>query len=94
MTAVLAMSDVMALALMAVAEERGLAIPDDISVIGYDDVPEAATAEPPLTTISQHVTERGRAAARIIFDPAPPRKETMPVDLVIRASTGPARPPR
>jgi DNA-binding LacI/PurR family transcriptional regulator len=93
-TAVLAMSDVMALALMAVAEERGLAIPDDISVIGYDDVPEAATAEPPLTTISQHVTERGRAAARIIFDPAPPRKETMPVDLVIRASTGPARPPR
>jgi len=93
-TAVLAMSDVLAMGMLAAARARGRAVPAELSVIGYDDVPEAAASAPPLTTISQRVQERGRLAARMIFDSGPPRKETAPVELVVRASTGPAPPPR
>lgn len=89
-TAVLAMSDVLALAAIAEARRRGLKVPEDLSVVGYDDVPEAALADPPLTTIAQPIVEKGRLAAQMIFDPGPPRKETLPVSLVVRSSTGPA----
>ena len=67
------------------------AAPRDLSVIGYDDVADAATSEPPLTTIRQPIAEKGRLAARMIFDAGPPRKEILPVELVVRGST--ARPP-
>jgi DNA-binding LacI/PurR family transcriptional regulator len=89
-TAVLAMSDVLALAMIGEAQRRGRDVPEDLSVVGYDDVPEAARAEPPLTTVAQPIVEKGRLAARMIFDPGPPRKETLPVRLVPRGSTGPA----
>ena len=89
-TAVLAMSDVLAMAAMEEARRRGLRVPEDLSVVGYDDVPEAARADPPLTTIAQPIVEKGRLAAHMIFDPGPPRKETLPVRLVVRGSTGPA----
>ena len=93
-TAVLAMSDVLALGAIAEARRRGLAVPGDVSVVGYDDVPEAARAEPPLTTIAQPTRRKGGIAAHMIFDPGPPRKEFLPVELVVRASTGPAPTPR
>ena len=93
-TAVLAMSDVLALGAIAEARRRGLAVPGDVSVIGYDDVPEAARAEPPLTTVAQPTSRKGRIAADMIFERGPPRKEFLPVELVVRASTGPAPPPR
>ena len=89
-TAVLAMSDVLAMAAMEEARRRGLRVPEDLSVVGYDDVPEAARAAPPLTTIAQPIVEKGRLAAHMIFDPGPPRKETLPVRLIVRGSTGPA----
>ncbi len=93
-TAVLAMSDVLAFGMIAVAQARGIAIPDDLSVVGYDDVPESARCAPPLTTISQQIQERGRLAAHMIFDDGPPRRETTPILLMIRGSTGSVRSPR
>lgn len=90
MTAALAMSDVLAMALIEEARRRGLRVPGDLSVVGYDDVQEAAQFDPPLTTIAQPTVEKGRIAARMIFDAAPPRKEILPVQLVLRGSTGPA----
>ena len=89
-TAVLAMSDVMALAAVAEARRRGRAVPDDLSVVGYDDVPEAARADPPLTTVAQPIAAKGRLAAHMIFDKGAPLKEFLPLELVVRGSTGPA----
>ncbi len=89
-TAILAMSDVLAVAAIAEARRRGRKVPEDLSVVGYDDVPEAARSDPPLTTIAQPIVEKGRLAAHMIFDPGPPRKEILPVELVLRASTAPA----
>jgi DNA-binding LacI/PurR family transcriptional regulator len=90
LTAVLAMSDVLALATYDAARARGLAVPLDLSVVGFDDVSEAACADPPLTTIAQPIAEKGRVAARMIFEAGPPRSEVLPVVFVERAST--ARP--
>jgi DNA-binding LacI/PurR family transcriptional regulator len=89
MTAMLAMSDVLALAALAEARKRGLDVPKNLSVVGFDDVPEAAASTPPLTTIAQPIVEKGRLAARMIFDAAEPRKELLRVSLVERASTAP-----
>jgi DNA-binding LacI/PurR family transcriptional regulator len=89
-TAVVCMSDVLALGMMEEARARGIAVPAQLSVIGFDDVPEAAAAAPPLTTVAQPVVEKGRLAAEMIFDRGPPRRELLPVDLVVRQSTGPA----
>ena len=93
-TAVLAMSDILAMAMIEEARRRGLGVPRDVSVVGYDDVQEAARCVPPLTTVAQPIVEKGRLAARMIFDPGPARKETLPVRLVVRQSTGPAPAPR
>jgi DNA-binding LacI/PurR family transcriptional regulator len=91
-TAILAMSDVLALAAVDAARARGLRVPQDLSVIGFDDVPDAATADPPLTTIAQPIVEKGRRAAKLIFEGGPPRTETLGVKLIERASTARPRP--
>ena len=90
-TAVLAMSDILALSVMTVAKERGLVVPRDLSVVGFDDIAEAAAASPPLTTINQPIVEKGRRAAHLIFDRGAPRKEVLPVELVVRGSTASPR---
>ena len=90
-TAVLAMSDVLALAVLDEARSRRLGVPTDLSVVGYDDVPEAAAAIPPLTTIAQPIEEKGRLAAQMIFDGGPPRREMLPVKLVVRGTTAAPR---
>jgi DNA-binding LacI/PurR family transcriptional regulator len=90
-TAVLAMSDVLAVAAMKVVKDRGLAVPADVSVVGFDDVAEAGRASPPLTTIHQPIAEKGRLAAHLIFDHRAPRKEILPVELIVRGSTAPPR---
>ena len=70
---------------------RGLKVPEDVSVVGFDGVPDGALCDPPLTTIAQPITEIGRRAARMILDyDGAVRRETMGVELVVRASTGPA----
>jgi len=87
LTAIIAMSDVLAIAAMEAARQRGLRVPEDLSVVGFDDIPEAALAIPPLTTIAQPIVEKGRRAATLIFERGTPGRETMKVKLVVRAST-------
>ncbi|HTE51467.1 MAG TPA: LacI family DNA-binding transcriptional regulator [Kofleriaceae bacterium] len=90
-TGVLCMSDVLALAVIEAARRRERRVPDDLSVVGFDDIPEAAAATPPLTTIAQPIADKGRRAAALIFEEAEPRSEVLPVRFVERGST--ARPP-
>lgn len=89
-TALLAMSDELALGAMAAAADAGLAVPGDVSIVGFDDVPAAADAHPPLTTVRQPHREKGRRAAELLLRPAATADEhRLPVELVVRASTGP-----
>jgi DNA-binding LacI/PurR family transcriptional regulator len=95
LTAILALSDQLALGFIEAAEERDLSVPEDLSVVGFDDVPEAATSSPPLTTVHQDHTEKGGWAGRLLV--AQLREEEteesglLPAGLVVRGSTG--RPP-
>jgi DNA-binding LacI/PurR family transcriptional regulator len=91
-TAILAMSDRVALATLDWLRERGVAVPRDVSVIGFDGVPEGATSNPPLTTVAQPMVEMGKKAVETIlsFD-GTIRRETLDVELVIRGSTAVAR---
>ena len=92
-TAILAMSDRHALAVLAEAKRREINVPKDLSVIGFDDAENAILVDPPLTTVAQPTTEKGRIAARILFEGGPPRQVVLPAKLVIRASTAPPRAP-
>lgn len=93
-TAVFAANDQMALGLLHAARELGLDVPGDLSVVGFDDIPEAAHFAPPLTTIRQNFVEIGRRAVAILL--AELRGETeidhqmVPAELMVRESTGPA----
>ncbi|MBP1858473.1 LacI family DNA-binding transcriptional regulator [Rhizobium herbae] len=90
--AILAMSDRIALLAMQWLAGRGLAVPGDVSVIGFDGVPEAATAAPGLTTMAQPLEEIARRAVAAILDEAvPPLQEALEVMLVVRGSTAPPR---
>ena len=91
-TAVFVSSDTMALGAYEAARRRGLRVPDDLSVVGFDDLPEARWSSPPLSTIRQPLTEMGALAARTALRLAQgeiietPRVE-LATDLVIRDST-------
>lgn len=65
-TAIFASSDVSALAAMQVAAELGLSVPADLSVVGFDNIPESALATPPLTTISQPIRQMGKRAIDLL----------------------------
>ncbi|WP_211289438.1 LacI family DNA-binding transcriptional regulator [Luteimicrobium subarcticum] len=65
-TAVFAANDLSALGVMDVARDLGLDVPGDVSVIGFDNVPESALASPPLTTVAQPLQEMGAAALRML----------------------------
>ena len=67
-TAVLCFSDVLALGVLRAASELGLHVPADVSVVGFDDSPAAQDSDPPLTTVRQDVTEKGRLAARALTE--------------------------
>jgi DNA-binding LacI/PurR family transcriptional regulator len=88
-TAILALSDVLALGVLDAAAERGIAVPDRLSVVGFDDIPEAARATPPLTTITQPHRRKGSEAVRLLLDGEGASNVELPVDLTVRASTGP-----
>jgi DNA-binding LacI/PurR family transcriptional regulator len=90
-TAILALSDVQALGVLQAAAERGIEVPRDLSVVGFDDVPQAAAATPGLTTVSQPHEEKGRVAVRLLVSGARPEDSVLlPCELVVRASTAPA----
>ncbi|WP_312871143.1 LacI family DNA-binding transcriptional regulator [Streptomyces lonarensis] len=93
-TAVFASSDQMALGAIEALRQRGLRVPQDMSVVGFDDLPEMRWASPPLTTVRQPLAEMGKMAARTVLGqargeaPDSPRLE-LATELVIRASTAP-----
>jgi len=94
-TAVFASNDQMALGIMHAARELGLSVPRDLSVVGFDDIPEAKHFFPPLTTVRQNFPELGASAIAALLaeiessDPLPPTTFTTP-ELVLRDSTAPA----
>jgi LacI family transcriptional regulator, galactose operon repressor len=91
-TAIFAASDQMAFGVYEALRRRGLRVPDEVSVVGFDDLPEARWASPPLTTVRQPLTEMGMLAARTVLNlarggqPDSPRVE-LATDLVVRDST-------
>ncbi|TNC47472.1 LacI family transcriptional regulator [Rubellimicrobium rubrum] len=90
-TALLAMSDRVALAALDWLNHQGLRVPGDVSVVGFDGVPEAEAAVPSLTTVEQPYRQIAeRAVAAILDDAIPAGREVLPLSLVIRNSTGPA----
>jgi DNA-binding LacI/PurR family transcriptional regulator len=90
-TAVLAMTDIQALAVLDEAQRRGIRVPEDLSVVGFDNIPESALANPPLTTVFHPISEKGRAAASLVLDEAAGQHVVLPVRLIVRSST--AAPP-
>jgi DNA-binding LacI/PurR family transcriptional regulator len=92
-TAVLCMSDELALGALRAAGELGLAVPGEVSIVGFDDTPAASWCDPPLTTVRQDLVEKGRQAGelalRMLDGMRPGRPVTIDVDLQVRGSTGP-----
>jgi DNA-binding LacI/PurR family transcriptional regulator len=90
-TAIVALSDVMAIAAMEEAAALGLSVPGDVSIAGYDDIPAAAAATPPLTTVSQPLLEKGLAAASMLMEgwEGEPPVVNLKTKLIARHSTGP-----
>ncbi len=97
-TAVLAMSDVMAIGVMWAIREAGLNVPQDISIVGFDDLDVAPHSNPALTTVHQPVRAKGEEAARLLLrmiahpDNERPEHKTLDTRLIIRGSTAPMRP--
>lgn len=88
-TAIFCMSDRQAFTLLAECGRRGIAVPGRLSIVGFDGVPETATSQPPLTTVSQPIREKGRLAAQLALEGGAPRQIELPVELIVRASTAP-----
>ncbi|MGW5717590.1 LacI family DNA-binding transcriptional regulator [Amycolatopsis sp. NPDC003865] len=93
-SAVLCMSDQLALAVLAAAGQLGIGVPDELSVVGFDDSPPASWSSPPLTTVRQDLAAKGRIAGelvlRLLGGGSVPAPAEVPVSLVVRGSTGPA----
>jgi alanine racemase len=95
-TAITCGSDLMALGAIRAARSRGLDVPGDVSVVGYDDSPLIAFTDPPLTTLRQPVAPMGIAAVRALVDeisgdPVPSSEYVFRPELVVRGSTGPGK---
>lgn len=95
-TAIFAANDMTALAVADVAQEAGLAVPYDVSVIGFDDIPEASAARVPLTTVRQPLQEMGAEAMSMLLELVRGHEleqthVRMPTSLVVRSSTAPPR---
>lgn len=88
-TAVIVLGGELSIGLLAEARRRGIAVPTDLSVVGFDDPPEAALADPPLTAIAAPVAETARLATRLLFSDGPPQHIQLPVRLEVRGSTAP-----
>jgi LacI family transcriptional regulator len=100
-TAVFAANDLSAIQVLRTAWRRGLEVPADLSVVGFDNIPESALTDPPLTTVDQFIQVLGQEAVRLLIDlidnperhaEAAPVHVTLPTELVVRRSTGPPHP--
>jgi LacI family transcriptional regulator len=91
-TAVLAMSDAMAIGAIRGLRDLGLSIPADVSVVGFDDIELSQTTDPPLTTIHQPIRGKGEEAVRLLMaliagHGQPPEHRRLATELIVRAST-------
>lgn len=94
-TAVFAANDMSAIATIETAAELGLRVPADLSVVGFDNIPESALCSPPLTTVSQPVREMGQRSIELLLElirgagerTAEVNHITLATDLVVRQST-------
>jgi DNA-binding LacI/PurR family transcriptional regulator len=90
-TAIFAANDVSAFGVMDAVRDAGLRIPDDMSVVGFDDIPDAQWTNPPLTTVRQPMRDMGRQATRMLLgtidepDRNPERIE-LPTELIVRST--------
>lgn len=93
-TAVLAMSDVTAIGVLHAAREVRIRVPEDLSVVGFDDIEFASYTNPPLTTVHQPIQQKGEEAVRLLLDPKPvaggSEHRRLEVRLVTRGTTGQA----
>jgi DNA-binding LacI/PurR family transcriptional regulator len=87
-TAILCLSDQIALGVLDATDELGLRVPGDVSITGFDDIAAAAPAG--LTTVRQAAADKGREAGRLLLAGAPERLVTLDHELILRATTGPA----
>ncbi len=93
-TAIFSSNDQMALGLLHAIREAGLDVPGDISIVGFDDIPEAAHFSPPLTTVRQDFTELGRRCVDLLLGGGADAGESpgaIAPELVVRASSGDVR---
>jgi LacI family transcriptional regulator len=95
-TALFAYNDISAIGSLWAFREAGLRVPEDISIVGFDDIPGAAYANPGLTTVRQPLVRMGQIAAQTVVDLIEERGEyvseiAIEPEFVVRESTGPAR---
>ncbi len=92
-TAIVAMADIIAIGAMNAAHEAGVRVPNDVSIVGFDDIPSAALVNPPLTTIAQPRRKKGKLAAEILLnyieDRLDPTHHVLPTKLIVRKSACP-----
>jgi LacI family transcriptional regulator len=91
-TGIFAANDVSAIATIGVATELGLRVPDDVSVVGFDNIPDSALSIPPLTTVEQPIHDMGRLAVDLVIklirgEPVDRTHITLATNLVVRGST-------
>ncbi len=96
-TAVFSASNLMTLGVLQAIHERGLEIPADIAVLGFDDMPWATSLRPPLTAVAQPAQDVGRTAARLLLERIqngrlPRRRAVLPTRLIVRSSCGAGTP--
>ncbi len=94
-TGVLVMSDAMAIGVLRASRELGLRVPQDLSVVGFDDIDIAQHTNPPLTTVHQPIRQKGESAVRLLLSVVErrdlhPEQLRLETRLIIRGSTGPA----
>jgi DNA-binding LacI/PurR family transcriptional regulator len=92
-TALFAGNDTLALGAMAAVRQAGFSIPENFAVVGYDDIPVAAFASPPLTTVRSYAFEQGRIVGEAVIDLVNGKEQgrrtaIVPLELVIRESSG------
>ncbi|MFT4595955.1 MAG: DNA-binding LacI/PurR family transcriptional regulator [Paracrocinitomix sp.] len=90
LTALLCFSDQLAIGAAQAGLRLGRRLPDELSIVGFDDIPRAATWDPPLTTVRQPLIDKGRVAAELLMEQIEvggTRRIELPIELVVRAST-------
>jgi LacI family transcriptional regulator len=91
-TAIFASNDVMAFGVMEAVRDHALRIPDDVSIVGFDDIPQSVSVYPQLTTVRQPLAEMGARATQMLLElienpDRPAQRVELPTELIMRAST-------